>query len=554
MSSHQPTFTESFDWAVIRLASLQYKKNEPGRLLFTTVSLLTPERPPPTTLMSNDPLDKHKIKNKGGTVCFRTVLLRAAEAVEWYRSLNNENSTTPLPSLAAHQNKQFDNIEFKTPDLIDDPLWPTLGLPLEDKWLSSNIINETNPCPFLGTVFSRVHRRLGNDSGFENFLDDAQALTFIERRLHINLKDYPEYLGSAVLVAPSPIIQKINNFMIPATETTGERIVHHITPYPNQSLDSLRITFFDKQAGLLSNFTTIDVPEDGIIDIDKGRCTGQYGYAITHPQHGVLVYSAPTAFLREINFQSYITEEQREIVVPESDSPKASHARYHVTRSHPMSKRSTGRSLPQNVNTRVGQAARNREIIAEAKHYHQHWFDSGQRETAAKLIRELIGKAQNRLFIADPYFGALQVPQFLYAVRMSQVKIIVLTSRLAFETNKEDCGEEDQTSQTLEQKLAMLDRSVTQLQQLGNPECQVLVMPGKSPKLHDRFMCIDDNIWLIGSSLNAIGNRASMIMKLPNPKPVHTSLNAMCANAVPYKVQYHDYYERNNQTGGVDAD
>lgn len=553
MLAHQPTFTESFDWAVIRLASLQYKKNEPGRLLFTTVSLLTPERPPPITLMSKNHLDRHKVKNKGGTVFFRTVLLRAAEAVEWYRSLNNENSTTPLPSLTEHQNKQLDNIEFKTPDLIDDPLWPTLGIPLNGEWLSSNIFNETNPCPFLGTVFSRVHRRFGNDSGFEDFLNDDQALNFIERRLHINLKDYPEYLGSAVLVAPSPIIQKINNFMIPATETTGERVFHHITPYSNQSLDSLKITFFDKQANLLSNFTTIDVPEDGIIDIDKGRCTGQYGYAITHPQHGILFYSAPTAFLREMNFQSHIVTEHREIFVPESDSPKAPNKRYTVSRSYPMSKQVIGRTSTQNVNVRVGKAARNREILAEAKRYHQYWFEAGQREIATKVLRELIGKAQTQLLIADPYFGALQVPQFLYAVRMSQVKITVLTSRLAFEISKEACDEEKQPKQTLEKKLEMLDNSVTQLKQLGNPDCEVLVMAGKPPKLHDRFMCIDNNIWLIGSSLNAIGDRAAIMMKLPDPKPVSASLQDMLANAVPYKVQYREYYPESKQKGDDDG-
>lgn len=552
MHCHTLTFTESFDWAIIRLASLQYKKNEPGRLLFTSVSLLTPQRLPPIAQMSKDHLDRHKLKNKGGTVFFRTVLLKVSEAMAWYRSLDNENSRTPLPSLLEHQNTQLDNIEFKTPDLIDAPLWPTLGLPLKGEWLSGNLFDETNPCPFLGTVFSRVHRRFGNDSGFEDFLNDDQALNFIERRLHINLKDYPEYLGSAVLVVPSPIIQKINNFMIPASGTTGERIFHHITPYPNQSLDGLKIAFFDKQASLLTNFTTMDVPEDGIIDIDKGRCTGQYGYAITHPQHGILYYSAPTAFLREMHFQSHVVTEHREIIVPESDSPKAANTRYTVSRSHPMPKQVIGRTSTQNVNVRVGQAARNREILAEAKRYDQYWFEPGQREIAAKLLRELIGKAQNQLLIADPYFGALQVPQFLYAVRMSQVKITVLTSRLAFETSKEICDEESQPKQTLEQKLATLDRSVIQLRKLGNPDCEVLVMAGKPPKLHDRFLCIDRNIWLIGSSLNAIGDRAAIMMKLPNPEPVSTSLQDMLANAVPYKVQYREYYPENKQKGDND--
>ncbi len=191
--------------------------------------------------------------------------------------------------------------------------------------------------------------------------------------------------------------------------------------------------------------------------------------------------------------------------------------------------------------------------MAEAKHYQQYWFEPGQRAKAAKIIRNLIGKVQETLLIADPYFGALQVPQFLYAVQMSQVKITVLTSRLAFEADEES-NDNEQTHQAITQKLAMLDRSVTQLQELGNPNCKVMVMPGKTPKLHDRFMLIDNNVWLIGSSLNALGNRASMMMKLPNPKPVKDSLEDMLSSAKPYKVQYRKYYPENKHKGNGDAD
>ncbi len=332
----------NFDWAIIRLASLQSERNQPGRLLFATVSLLTPQRPTPAAI-SKDRLDCYSLRHKGGTIFFRDVLLSASEAIAWYRSLNDESSKTPVPSLEEHQNSKYDGIELKNPGLMDDPLWPNLGLPLAGEWLSRNIFDETNACPFLGTVPSRVHRRFGNDTGFEKFLADEQAVSFIERRLHINLKDYPEYLGSLALIVPDPIIHKINNFMIPAQEDRGERIFYHITPQPRQSMTGLKISFFDIEAGLLSNFDTIDVPEDGIIDIEKVSCTGQYGYVITHPLHGIMVYSAPAGFLREINIQSHIVTKHLEVVTPESESPNAADVRYSVTRSQAMPRQSIGR-------------------------------------------------------------------------------------------------------------------------------------------------------------------------------------------------------------------
>jgi hypothetical protein len=38
--------------------------------------------------------------------------------------------------------------------------------------------------------------------------------------------------------------------------------------------------------------------------------------------------------------------------------------------------------------------------------------------------------------------------------------------------------------------------------------------------LHDRFLAVDGAVWFSGNSLNAIGQRESMIIKLPDPKPV----------------------------------
>jgi len=85
-------------------------------------------------------------------VFFRRVTLSASEAFSWYRSLDEENSKTPLPSLKEHQIIKRDDISFDTPDLVDDPLWPTLGLPLNGEWLSRDIFNPIKTCPFLGTV------------------------------------------------------------------------------------------------------------------------------------------------------------------------------------------------------------------------------------------------------------------------------------------------------------------------------------------------------------------------------------------------------------------
>jgi hypothetical protein len=47
-------------------------------------------------------------------------------------------------------------------------------------------------------------------------------------------------------------------------------------------------------------------------------------------------------------------------------------------------------------------------------------------------------------------------------------------------------------------------------------ECRIL-RGGKSP-LHDRYIVIDDDVYLLGSSLNEFGNRTTTIVKAPAPK------------------------------------
>jgi hypothetical protein len=47
------------------------------------------------------------------------------------------------------------------------------------------------------------------------------------------------------------------------------------------------------------------------------------------------------------------------------------------------------------------------------------------------------------------------------------------------------------------------------------------------PILHDRFLAVDGAVWFSGNSLNAIGQRESMIIKLPDAKSVMSRLNAI---------------------------
>ena len=46
------------------------------------------------------------------------------------------------------------------------------------------------------------------------------------------------------------------------------------------------------------------------------------------------------------------------------------------------------------------------------------------------------------------------------------------------------------------------------------------IMLGVKPAFHDRFIIVDDNVWLSGNSLADIGKRASILVQLRYPRQI----------------------------------
>ena len=106
----------------------------------------------------------------------------------------------------------------------------------------------------------------------------------------------------------------------------------------------------------------MDIPKEGLLDIDKGIAIGRYGYVITHPNHGVLLYYPPTSFIRQISINSSLIHEIRKVRVPSEESLTSPQIEYSTQRITEGSNRTIGHKLvPQNVNERVDLAARQRE-------------------------------------------------------------------------------------------------------------------------------------------------------------------------------------------------
>lgn len=518
--------TELYVGAVIRLATLQKQRGQAGRLLFATVSLLPRGRPLPSPMKG---LDQWPVGKTGETVFIRRVLLSVQEAIDWYRTLGIGDDKSPTPSRNEERNSKYDGIRIEIPTLTDDPVWPYLGLPIGEGWFA-HLSGRSHPAPFMGKVPARVHRRFGSQDGFDLMLADDKAVAFVARRLHIDLRLYQEYLGSVSLVAPDPILKQIDHFMIPASKDKGERIFYRFVPRAGKSLAGLKLTTFDEQNHLLTDFTIQDIPADGILDIDKGDCIGTYGYVVTHQQHGVLAYSPPYPFLRQIGFNMHpVLGGDITVSVPTGESANSPRMEYQASQRSSLATQSLigdAARIP-NVSARIAIAASRREKLANAKQYGQRWFPDGSREEAMRFIQSELRQAKSRVMIADPYLAGLQLGQFLYAVNPETTSVSLLTSGLAFKTKDQEPS-----------KIDDFDQRLTQLERDTKIVAKAYVL--QSSILHDRFLVIDDVVWFLGNSLNMLGDKASLIVKLPNPDEVIEQIEGMLKLAIPFE----DYKKR----------
>ena len=81
----------------------------------------------------------------------------------------------------------------------------------------------------------------------------------------------------------------------------------------------------------------------------------------------------------------------------------------------------------------------------------------------------------------------------------------------------------------------------------SKPEIRVL---GDPPGVHDRFLVIDGNVWFSGNSLNRIGERAGMIVRLLYPEPVVARLEAFWSQAQTLSEWLANHTDREDGTRG----
>jgi hypothetical protein len=498
--------------AVLHLAWDLHTPTKERTLLFAFVELLPQEVPPP----DEDGDVSIRPWNKGEHRLFvRHALIPAAHAVEWYLACrrgvavlpNDDDGKIPHPDSPSAR-------LLKLSDLGEEPPWPNLvcldveqdSVPFIANWQESPRVHHL--VPLVDLELARL---------WENPKERENAISFLSEHLHFDIEDYPEYLGSVHLVAPNPVFRELSVRLSPGVPPL-ESVECRFDLRPGKDATGLDLVIREQRPTGESALSTVLVHAPTVnVQFDQG--VDSIAASVIDPQRGMLrAARTPHTFVHSIKLGMSSISATRVIRGPTPEETIE-------VQIHSGAERTTigeeYRSPPGRL--RLWSALHAREKRAQASAQHQRWFH-GQKDEARRVLQGLLHGANREVMIVDPYFAHEELGGFATVVGQYTVPIRVLSSA---EVLRAEASPGLEKGEALQRAL----EHVTSTQQM-NP-IEIRVMTGSRPDIHDRFLLVDDRVWLLGSSLNEFGSRGTMMVALPDPRPVADQLHKVWRLAEP---------------------
>lgn len=537
-----PKLTHYYSHALVRIAVLAPVAAEKGeraplQLVGAVISLLADDHDVPARAAK---ASCFRLPYKQGSLFYDEVVMTAEQALDWYRS-QPDALVTPIP---AHASRSSDGQPLQANHWQDLPSWPTLGVHYSEESVFYDAM--PNRLPFAVTELTQYHRRLTADdkwavekaNGFADWIvHNPDAVEFLQQRLHINFHDYPEYLGGMCLLAPNTVVRNID-LSLERCEQGHESLAIQVVAQPGKDLNSLFIIYTAVQNDVLTHCQQYPVPASGFVRVAHKGKLHQAGLVLTHEEQGVLLQQPLTSFCRQISSRMSVSSMDRMVSVPSTDKADAPQTTYAVAGYLDNNVSVMGEGLSA-VEERISRSAGARSLRLKRQLYEQQWFSAGDREEALKFVRSKLSRAHKRIIIADPYFNALQIEQLLYAVQQGYCEVNVLTNADVFKgEKKKHCGCKETPAETQEKDVSRLSKiqefastlkKLLSTHSLNNLHIKVAVHA--EAKFHDRFLIVDQNAWLLGSSLNSLGTQPTMIIRIPDAKIVIDEIEALMAKA-----------------------
>lgn len=353
-------------------------------------------------------------------------------------------------------------------------------------------------CTHLDTADTT--RQLFGDKEF------LEVSSFISQTIAVDLRHYHEFVGATILCFTNPILRRLNERL----SSDKKSVLLELYPRLGKKLDGLTIELTDKRPNG-SGFTQFYRCEQ-----TKQLLTIPYSpYRIRtrlfHPEGDVL-WDSSGHFMTGFQLNMGIMGPTRRLNVTKPDGKIETHeiqTMHYDTMGIPP----TGVASPED---KLISAQRQRELDSLEANRTFVYFppEDASVDKAKSMVRELLGQAKNECFICDPYLSASDVLEFALFVGNSALEVRLISS-VKFLIQKVDNDSEITHGDNLYDVL----ESIRTQDPTAKIQCRALKGRNKSP-LHDRFIVVDEQVYILGSSLNEFGSRATTLFRVPNPQPL----------------------------------
>ena len=460
------------------------------------------------------PIPEQEKKFKGFRLYYKRVKLpNVKSAIELYRKIKDANSI-PV-TIEDFCNEKFDLLDnIFCNQLQDVEIWP--------HFVVSNRFDKRNnqDNPFIADIWgnARTHLLMPEelDSTVYNYIVNENVGRWLEKYMGWNIVFYPELVGSVVLVLPNPYysdikIRLIHGSLDESQNYSNERIKLEFVPRHNANLDQLKVIPFEKTHFGISAELECSIKDNDCVIPSIGNECNEFGCLIKDNDGLLLDYREFHDFIRNAKVNFDIAGVIRKI--------------YHPVTNEIIEITSYDKAIPINIGEEESPLG-NRLTEAEIKRYRmQRVKDSGVRifynehEAAKKYIIEQLSSARNSVTIIDPYAATTELFSYVMTIPNNYVSITLITSKM-YLNEKSPISH----SCSLGEELRQIS---TEYKKRTGVDIKILVMTGKMPAVHDRFLIIDDEAWLCGGSLNEIGNRMSCVIKLPDSSELNKRLDEL---------------------------
>ncbi|RZK39648.1 MAG: hypothetical protein EOO90_17925 [Pedobacter sp.] len=336
----------------------------------------------------------------------------------------------------------------------------------------------------------------------DKILGLAGELTMEHMRL--DLKKFREHVGNAYMIAPNPILRKIGFTLM----DDQKKVMASFFPREGKRIIGGKMLLIEDR--MLGNGFAVETK------INANRVLLELPYVPKLLMHyifapnGTLIEHGSSSWMN-INFQMNIQERDLRVTLNTPKGTKVIQAKKYTAAQEVKVGRfdySGARYFSDY------QENRKHEALASSKEFIFFTGHPTDKVEASKVIKELLSKARHRCIILDPYFSAADLE---YAIGVPNLGVDVwVISSVAFLSEKVDrdipeVKHAHQLKEAVDQYLTAYGRQTILFR---------LLEGGNRSPLHDRYIVIDDDVYLLGSSLNEFGSRATCLIKVPAPKPL----------------------------------